>query len=25
LQRRVVFDLDKDGIKEIAVRGAELC
>ena len=25
LQRRVVFDLDKEGIKEIAVRGAELC
>lgn len=25
LQRRVVFDLDKAGIKEIAVRGAELC
>jgi len=25
LQRRVVFDLDKDGIKDIAVRGAELC
>jgi len=25
LQRRVVFGLDKDGIKEIAVRGAELC
>jgi len=25
LQRRVVFDLDKDGVKEIAVRGAELC
>lgn len=25
LQRKVVFDLDKDGIKEIAVRGAELC
>jgi 2-isopropylmalate synthase len=25
LQRRVVFDLDREGIKEIAVRGAELC
>jgi 2-isopropylmalate synthase len=25
LQRRVVFDLDKEGIKEIAVHGAELC
>ena len=25
LQRRVVFGLDKDGIKEIAVRGAEWC
>ncbi len=25
LQRKVVFDLDKDGIKEIAVHGAELC
>ncbi|CAB4337633.1 unannotated protein [freshwater metagenome] len=25
LQRRVVFGLDRDGIKEIAVRGAELC
>jgi 2-isopropylmalate synthase len=25
LQRRVLFDLDKDVIKEIAVRGAELC
>ena len=25
LQRKVVFDLNKDGIKEIAVRGAELC
>ncbi len=25
LQRKVVFDLDKNGIKEIAVRGAELC
>jgi 2-isopropylmalate synthase len=25
LQRRVVFGLDKDGIKDIAVRGAEWC
>ena len=25
LQRRVVFGLDKDGIKEIAVNGAKLC
>jgi 2-isopropylmalate synthase len=25
LQRRVVFGLDKDGIREIAVHGAELC
>jgi len=25
LQRRVVFDQDKEGIKEIAVHGAELC
>ena len=25
LQRRVVFGLDRDGITEIAVRGAELC
>jgi 2-isopropylmalate synthase len=25
LQRRVVFGLDKDGIKDIAVRGAQLC
>jgi 2-isopropylmalate synthase len=25
LQRRVVFGLDKDGIKDIAVHGAELC
>lgn len=25
LQRRVVFNLDKEGIKEIAVHGAELC
>ncbi|HEU5034248.1 MAG TPA: 2-isopropylmalate synthase [Mycobacteriales bacterium] len=25
LQRRVVFGLDRDGIKEIAVRGAEWC
>ena len=25
LQRRVVFDLDKEGIKDIAVHGAELC
>jgi 2-isopropylmalate synthase len=25
LQRRVVFGLDKDGVKDIAVRGAEWC
>ncbi|MEK9810667.1 MAG: 2-isopropylmalate synthase, partial [Candidatus Nanopelagicales bacterium] len=25
LQRRVVFGLDKDGIKDIAVHGAQLC
>ncbi len=25
LQRRVVFGLDRDGVKEIAVRGAEWC
>ncbi len=25
LQRRVVFNLDRDGVKEIAVRGAEWC
>jgi 2-isopropylmalate synthase len=25
LQRRVVFNLDKDGIKDIAVRGAQWC
>src|SRR3954468_21322750 len=25
LQRRVVFDLDRDGVKDIAVQGARLC
>lgn len=25
LQRRVVFDLDRDGVKDIAVRGAQWC
>src|SRR5919205_644581 len=25
LQRRVVFGLDKDGIRDIAVRGAQIC